>query len=138
MTTMQSYAEEQLARLLHKLAEESAKAAKKPNPEAVHDLRVACRRMTETIRTFLSLLDEEAARKTRKRIRGVLNLAGDVRNRDIALELMKAAGVPARSAMRREQLLRRRQALEALKVALEDWAERDWPNHWRKRLGIPR
>jgi CHAD domain-containing protein len=136
MTTMQAYAEDQLLRLLHRLAEEAAKTARKANPEAVHDLRVSCRRLTETIRTFLSLLDQEAARTIRKRIRAVLNLAGDVRNRDIVLELMRTAGVPARSAMRREQLLRRREALDALERALADWEQRDWPKHWRKRLGI--
>lgn len=132
---MRPFATEQLKGLVERVAQEAGRTAKKPDADAVHDLRVACRRLTEALRALGSLFNEEDVRKLRKRIRRVLDLAGEVRNRDIVLELLKTAGVTG-GPLKRKQMARRREALRALQSALGEWREREWPERWGKRLGI--
>ncbi len=50
------------------------------DPEAVHDFRVALRRLRTWLRAFRPLLDDAVTRDTRRRLRRLWRLAGDARD----------------------------------------------------------
>jgi CHAD domain-containing protein len=70
------------------------------SPEAVHDLRVSIRRVTQAFRTFHDLLDPHAVKKLRRRLHALMDLCSVVRNIDVALGLLDQLGVTSASAAR--------------------------------------
>jgi CHAD domain-containing protein len=56
------------------------------DPEAVHQARVATRRIRSTLRTFSKLLDEEWTDRLRADLKWLANLLGQVRDTDVLLE----------------------------------------------------
>lgn len=65
-------------------------AAKHPDdPDAIHDLRVSIRRLTQCFRVF-----HAPAKKMRRRLHKIMQHCGAVRNCDIALELLAECGLP--------------------------------------------
>ena len=63
------------------------------DPDAVHDLRVATRRLEGCLRTFQDFFPRRGVRGTLKRLATIRDAAGGVRDRDIALELASKAGL---------------------------------------------
>jgi CHAD domain-containing protein len=56
------------------------------DPEAVHQARVATRRLRSTLRTFSSLLEEEWTDRLRDELKWLADLLGQVRDTDVLLE----------------------------------------------------
>src|SRR5512132_3822442 len=56
------------------------------DPEAVHQARVATRRLRSTLRTFSSLLDPEWTDRLRDELKWLADLLGEVRDTDVLLE----------------------------------------------------
>jgi CHAD domain-containing protein len=133
-----SYAEAKLAARLKKISSTLRRAAKDPDdPENIHDLRVAIRRFTQALRVFKDLLDRDRVRKMRRRLKKIMDLCGDVRNHDIALEVLHAAGAPATGTLERRLRKTRSQIASDLsnrlsgsrgatmnKIRAKEW--RDW------------
>ncbi len=68
--------------------------AKHPeDPEAIHDLRVSIRRLSQCFRTFRGLLEPAPVKKLRRRLRKVMDHCGAVRNCDVALDLLQQSGI---------------------------------------------
>jgi CHAD domain-containing protein len=68
--------------------------AKHPeDPEAIHDLRVSIRRLTQCFRTFRGLLEPRSIKKLQRRLRKVMDHCGAVRNCDVALDLLQQSGI---------------------------------------------
>lgn len=61
-----------------------------PSPSAVHDLRVAARRLLYALDCFSAVLNTDRAADLRKRVKGILSTARAVRELDVALELVSA------------------------------------------------
>jgi len=75
---------------LHHFKTNLRHAAKHPDdPDAIHDLRVSIRRLTQCFRVF-----HAPAKKMRKRLHKIMQHCGAVRNCDIALELLAECGLP--------------------------------------------
>ncbi|MFO0849182.1 MAG: CHAD domain-containing protein [Gemmataceae bacterium] len=72
-------------------------AAGHPDPEHVHQLRVAARRANAAVAVFRGLLPEKAARRAKKVLRSVRRAAGDARDWDVFLLALNAAKRTARS-----------------------------------------
>ena len=89
---MRKFAREQAVRLLDKLREQMTRASDKGDADSIHDLRVAIRRFTQCLRIFKSFLTNGDTRKIRKRLKRIMDRAAEVRDRDVALELLAAAG----------------------------------------------
>jgi CHAD domain-containing protein len=99
-THLSRYAEAKLAARLKKISSTLRRAARDPeDPENIHDLRVAIRRFTQALRVFQDLLDRGRERKMRRRLKRIMDLCGAVRNCDVALEVLRAARVPAAGAI---------------------------------------
>ena len=79
------------------------------DPEAVHQARVATRRIRSTLRTFSSLLDEEWTDRLRDDLKWLANLLGEVRDTDVLLERFSEhlAALPADDAKPGRRLLER-------------------------------
>ncbi len=81
--------------------------------DAVHDLRVATRRLREALRLFGPWLPGEETRRVRRRLRQITRGLGPVRDQDVALEFYTAsrasgmAGWPGETDEAREWIARR-------------------------------
>jgi CHAD domain-containing protein len=77
------------------------------DPEAVHQARVASRRIRSTLRTFSSLLDPEWTDRLRDELKWLASLLGEVRDTDVLLERFSEhlAAVPAADAKLGRRLL---------------------------------
>ena len=77
--TMLEYANAQASSRLGALAFEVHRASQTPDADAIHDLRVNIRRFAQSLLVFRSLLPQKEARKVRKRLRRMMDLAGAIR-----------------------------------------------------------
>ena len=62
-STMDQFASAQAARLLGKLAIQVRHAAKHPNEDAIHDLRVSIRRFSQCLREFRQFFTRHQTKK---------------------------------------------------------------------------
>lgn len=78
------------------------------DPEAVHQARVATRRIRSTLRTFSKLLDEEWTDRLRDDLKWLANLLGEVRDTDVLLERFSGhlAELPAEDEKAGRRLLK--------------------------------
>jgi CHAD domain-containing protein len=90
LSSIEKYARHETRTRLHHFKTNLRHAAKHPDdPDAIHDLRVSIRRLTQCFRIFRA-----PAKKLRRRFHKVMQRCGAVRNRDIALELLVECGLP--------------------------------------------
>jgi len=132
---MDQFASAQAARLLGKLAIQVRHAAKHPNEEAIHDLRVSIRRFSQCLREFRQFFPRHHTKKILKQVTQVMDLAAEMRNRDIALELIGGDG-PAESVLAASLREEREQAKRKLAKALAHWRHRDFSRKWRPWLDL--
>src|SRR5258708_27544106 len=71
-------------RLLTKLTQEMRRTLATPDVEAIHDLRTSIRRLMAALDLFESGLRGHGRKKIRKRVKQLLDLAGAVRDCDVA------------------------------------------------------
>jgi len=133
---MQRYAREQTSVLLQRLAFRMNRAAKLRDADSIHDLRVAIRRFEQCLQIFHQFLSGGHKKKIRRRLRKIMELSGEIRNRDIALDLLKQAGLPARSALAARLLRERRENQSTLLASFDRWGDRDLFRKWGSRLGL--
>jgi len=120
------------ADLLDSAAEAVTKALKSPDPEAVHKGRVAIRRFQQSLRLFDQFLRKKGVKQVRRELKSIMTPAGELRNCDIAIGLLRRAKADA-TALKTKRLEARSAFLEALgEVAQADPADR-----WRKSLELP-
>jgi len=131
---MDQFARAQASRLLGKLAFQVRHAAKRSNEESIHDLRVSIRRLSQCLREFRQLFPRRHTKKILNQLAKVMDLAAEMRNRDVAIGLIgknQGAPEPAFLAnMRRE----REEAKRKLTRALARWRRRDFSSKWRPWL----
>jgi len=133
---IQRYAAEQIASRLGRLVFEFKRCSNSLDPEAVHDLRVSIRRFNQSLRTFSSLLPDRETRKIRKQTRQLMRLAGEVRNRDIALEWLSRSGVSRRAQLWTRMVRARGETEHSLGEMLKHYSKRDFSSRWRSRLHL--
>jgi CHAD domain-containing protein len=104
--------------------------------EGVHQLRVSTRRFRAVLDTFRDLFPAGARRKIRRSIKRVFAVAGEVRNRDIAAELMDPNDVCTPALRIRLRAEREQQEL-ALRRLLAEWTESSFADRWRAALDLP-
>ncbi|MDE3167410.1 MAG: CHAD domain-containing protein, partial [Acidobacteriota bacterium] len=112
---MRDFARLQTAVLLRRLAYEVNRVARDGAAAAdpVHDLRVAIRRLSRCLRAFAPVYPGNSAKRIRRSLRELMQAAAEVRDRDIAAQLLLEAGTaesagPLRHlASQREEAARR-------------------------------
>jgi CHAD domain-containing protein len=133
---MRNYVNEQLGGRLARLAFEVRRAGRSRRPEDVHDLRVSIRRFLECLSAFEDYYPSRVAKKCRRRLREVMELAAAVRDRDIALELVTQAGVGRRSPLVKWLTQSRGEAMTELAGELRRLNRREFSRRWRDTLEL--
>ena len=133
---MDQFARAQAARLLGKLAIQVRHAAKHPNEKAIHDLRVAIRRFSQCLREFRQFFPRHQAKKILRQVARAMDLAAEMRNRDVAIELIGGDEASAKSVLAASLREEREQAKRKLTKALARWRRRDFSRKWRQWLDL--
>jgi len=124
---------EQMNHLLTNLAFQVHRAGKLPGPEEIHDVRVSIRRFAQGLILYAAFFPEWEIKKVRKRLRRMMNLTSEIRNRDIALEFLDAhKEVKHRRGLVRDRLAFQRQ----FGHMVTRWTGRDFSAKWRNSLSL--
>lgn len=134
--TMREFALLQTAVLLRRLAFEVNRTAKNGDHTAVHDLRVAIRRFSRSLRVFAQFYPAGSWKKIRRKLADLMQAAGNVRDRDIALQLLAKAGEPQGDAMAVRLENERRQAAVQLRNKLRRLRTGNFSHKWRTQLEL--
>ena len=135
-TPIPRFALRQTRALLRRLATRANRAAKAGDEEAIHDLRVAIRRFTQALRVFGQFLPRGKTRKIRRRLKDIMNAAAEVRNRDIALDMVGDAELGPDSPLPGVLRAQREEARRNLVRLLKKWNSRDFSRRWREQLEL--
>jgi CHAD domain-containing protein len=122
--------------LLRCLAIQVTRTARTGSADAIHDLRVAIRRFSRSLRVFAQFYPERSWKPVRRRLAELKDACGGVRDRDIAIGLLQQAGVPAASPLVRQLDVERRAAVDELRLELHRWRERGFSRQWRTQLEL--
>lgn len=134
--TMEQFVREQTAARLDRFAFELQRAAKARDADAVHDLRVSIRRLSQCLRVFRQFFPAREVKRIRRRLRAIMDHAADVRNRDIARQLLKKTGVGTTSSLYLRLGRERKQAERALVNEILRMSRGEFSSRWRRRLGL--
>lgn len=106
-----------------------------PQPDPIHDLRVGIRRFTQALRVFRDLLPDAEVKPIRKLLKEMMDVTSEVRNRDIALDLL----TDSKNTKLKRRLRKDRKAYaDRFCVVVKRWNAERWPAQWRSSLQIPR
>jgi len=119
---------------LRRLAYAVGRTAKSGDTEAVHDLRVAIRRLAQCLRVFEQFFPRDRTRKIRRALKEMVDLASKVRDRDIALALVAKARISPKCELPRRLADDRRAAQLALVTELKQWIRSNLSSKWRSAL----
>lgn len=135
--TLEEFVRQQVSQLIDRLEFEIRRAATEHGADAIHDLRVAIRRLTQALRAFRSLFGKQPVRQVRSRLREVMDIAAEIRSRDIALELFQAADIPSNCPA--GEMLRKERDKQArkLRAKLRLWRREEVWRQWRQLLSLP-
>ena len=133
---MREYVGLQTGILLRRVASQMIKATHTADADAVHDLRVAIRRLSRCLRVFAQFYPGRSWKQIRRRLADLMDACGAVRDRDIAIELVEQAGVPAGSPLVRQLDAERRAAHLELRLELQHWKAAGFSRQWRERLEV--
>jgi len=134
--TMRDYALERGSLLLRRLAFQMHRAARLRDPESIHDLRVSIRRFQQCLVVFAQFFPHGQAKKIRRRLHQIMQVAGEIRNRDIALELLERSGMPLDITLQGRLREEARALHGELVRLLGRWGRRDLSRRWGSRLGL--
>jgi CHAD domain-containing protein len=134
--TMRDYALERGSVLLRRLAFQMHRAVRLRDPESIHDLRVSIRRFQQCLAVFQQFFPKGQAKKIRRRIHQIMQIAGEIRNRDIALELIEKSGLPVETALAGRLRQETGRLHGELLRLVGRWGRRDLSRRWGARLGL--
>jgi CHAD domain-containing protein len=130
-TTMQEYGVQKTGQLLDVLVVALCEGAESLDEDAVHKVRVAIRRFQQSIRIFKQYLRSGGVKRLKVQLGSVMDLAGELRNRDIAIALVgKARGDTADLETQRTECHRQ------LQQFLKGLATPYLAEFWRQELGL--
>ena len=133
---IRAYAAEQAAALLRRLVFQANRTAKRRDADSVHDLRVSIRRLKQCLRTFRQFYPAAGRKRIRRELSALMDLASEVRDRDVALAFLAEARIPAGLPLVRTLSEGRHKAEASLTAALRGWSRRGLYKKWRAALGI--
>lgn len=134
--TLRAYAGMRVAGLIGRVETELDRLAEARDADAIHDLRVSIRRLTQALRALRGVLPKKGSRRVRRELKPLMDLAGEVRTRDIALELYGAAGVSAGSDPCVRLRQERQNAIGALADSAAGLRKSGCAARWRSELDI--
>ena len=132
--TIGCFATEQADRLLGRLAFQVARTIKSLGAAEVHDLRVAIRKLMCVLVVLKLCFPRNESKRIRRGLKRIMEQAGSVRDRDIAVRLLATLAPSASSPLVRQFRSEREEAAKTLAVSLKRWVRRSLSAKWRKAL----
>jgi CHAD domain-containing protein len=132
------FARRQASRLLTDLGRKLARTAESASPSAVHDLRVAIRRLQQVLAVFKASFPPRPRKKVRRVLKQIMDPAGEVRNCDIAAILIPKLDPKIAPRLRRRIQSDRKTAERKLVPSLRRLLDRKLPPKWRVSLELNR
>jgi CHAD domain-containing protein len=130
---MHDYVLDQMNRLLTTLAFQVHRAAQKPGPVEIHDLRVSVRRFSQGLQLFSDFFPKWEVKKIRRMLKRMMRLTSSIRDHDIALEFLNEEQHTAhRPRLTRERRVFQRQFAQMVRR----WSARDFSTKWRTGLSL--
>ena len=133
---MREFVRAQTAILLRRLAYQIARSAKTGDADTIHDLRVAIRRLNRCLQVFSKFYPDNSRKKIRGRLRDLMHAAGAVRDFDIALELIPAAGLQKEGDLSARLVADRRRLNHDLLQEIRRWKSASFSKKWRQQLDL--
>jgi len=131
--SIRDYAIEQMNYLLTRLAFEVHRVAKQPGPDEIHDLRVSIRRFSQGLSAFEDFLPAWEIKKVKTRLKRMMRLTSQIRDRDVTLEFLASL----KHTAHRRRFERERAAYEReLSEMVRRWSARDFSAKWRNGLSL--
>jgi CHAD domain-containing protein len=132
-TPIRDYAIDQVNHLLTRLAFRVHRAAKQPGPDEIHDVRVGIRRFSQGLAVFRDFFPPWEVKKVKKRLKRMMKLTSQIRDRDITLEfLAEVKHTTHRQRFERERATYEREFSEMVRR----WSARDFSAKWRTGLSL--
>jgi CHAD domain-containing protein len=133
---MKQFVQMQTSERLKKLESELKNTFDLPeDPDAIHDLRVAIRRLNQTLRVFMAWLDARRVTKLRARLKKLMERCGAVRNCDIAMAVLKAAEWQGGSVLQSLEK-ERTHTCKRLRKTLQKWHHSHRAERWREKFAV--
>ena len=133
---MRKLVQSQTAARLKKLDREMRQVARKSkDAEAIHDLRVAIRRLSQALKIFEEWFEPKRVKSIRESLKQLMDRCAAVRNCDIAAEVLRTAGCGSPELLAGLEKERRR-TREELAGELATWRHRDRVRKWREHLRV--
>lgn len=129
-----NFVAETTAKLLERLAFQVNTTLHAHHAEPVHDLRVAIRRFNQVLVTFRSALPAREVKRIRRKLKNLLNAAGDVRDCDVLAKMLAKRDLAGAAALKKKLQEHRKAAVPVLTAALERWVARRSSSKWRAAL----
>ncbi len=133
---MREHARLQTAVLLRRFAFQLNRTTKAGDADSIHDLRVSIRRLSRCLREFSQFYTGKSWKKLRRRLSELMDLAGAVRDVDIALKMLDEAGISRRAAIVTRLEAERVKASRDLEREAQRWKSRSFSRRWRAELGL--
>lgn len=128
------FAGQNAARLLGRLAFQMNATMKAPDPDAVHDLRVAIRRFTQALNVFKPCFPGKEKRKIHRRLKRLMTQAGAVRDWDVAFSMLTKSRSAEAAGLRPKIQSQRKEGERVLIGSLKRRIERKSSLKWRTAL----
>jgi len=125
------FAAEQADTRLGRLAFQINRTMKCRDADSVHDLRVAIRRFSQALRVFKPYFRGKEVRKIRRELTEMMDVAGEVRNSDIALNMISKSRASDTTGVRPKFEKHRQDSERALVGLLKHWVDRKSSLKWR-------
>lgn len=130
---IRDFAMDQMNHLLTRLAFQIHRASKAPGPEEIHDVRVSIRRFSQGLLLFNDLFPPWEVKKIKRRLKRMMRLTSEIRNRDITLEYLASV----KETRHRPRLVKQRLALQKeFALMVRRWNARDFSANWRTGLSL--
>jgi CHAD domain-containing protein len=132
-TPIRDYALDQVSHLLTRLAFQVHRAAKHPGPDEIHDIRVGIRRFSQGLAVFRDFFPPWEVKKVKKRLKRMMKLTSEIRDRDITLEFL----ADVKHTTHRHRFERERAQFEReFSEMVRRWTARDFSAKWRTGLSL--
>ena len=127
------YALRQIGQRLDGLADAVGTTANSHDPDAIHDLRVSIRRFTQGLRLFPDFLPAAPVKRIRKKLKRMIALTSEVRNRDIALQEL---GEDGSEELKKGLNDGRKHHAEEFSALVREWNTDGFAEEWRSQLAL--
>ncbi|HEY4087965.1 MAG TPA: CHAD domain-containing protein [Bryobacteraceae bacterium] len=130
------FSAEQSTEFLRSVMLEAERAVKSVGVETVHDLRVAVRKLRQILKVLKPWIPREESQLLRAEMKELMARAGEVRDRDIAIALMRKIHVPKNRRILAEIHKERGVSAQALQRCIRNFQRRNTAAAWRRALTV--